>query len=235
MRNAECQSRRRRRWLCFHGTHVAGIALGSSFNGGSAETSNVSGVAPDAGLVAVQVFSRFTSQEICGSTTPCAIAYNSDVAAGLEWIYDNRDQFNLSAVNLSLGGDGAQRTACNDHPLREIVRNLREEGIATVIASGNDGNFQAVSSPACIAEAVTVGSSRADSALPDFSRTLLFWSIYSRRVLIYFRLFRETMTLERQGSIHRRAHRWPRRMSQEHSLCCNQPFQQLTLIRSSLH
>lgn len=154
---------------CFHGTHVAGIAIGSEFRTG---ISDVVGVAPEAGLVAVQVFSRFISPEVCGSESPCAIAYSSDVAAGLEWVYENRHQFDLSAINLSLGGDGAQRTACNGHPLRQIVRNLRLEGIATVIASGNDGYSIAVSSPACIEEAITVGASRENVALPaTFSNT----------------------------------------------------------------
>lgn len=154
---------------CFHGTHVAAIAIGGGFSTG---ISDVVGVAPEAGLVAVQVFSRFSSPEVCGSESPCAIAYSSDVAAGLEWVYENRHQFELGAINLSLGGDGAQRTACNGHPLRQIVRNLRLEGIATVIASGNDGYSFAVSSPACIEEAITVGASRTNVALPAvFSNT----------------------------------------------------------------
>ena len=40
-----------------------------------------------------------------------------------------------------------------------IIQNLKAAGIATVIASGNDGFTNAVSFPACIGAAVSVASS----------------------------------------------------------------------------
>jgi len=53
---------------CFHGTHVAGIATG---NGATAGVT-FSGVAPGAQIMAVQVFSKFTSVADCGLfNTPC--------------------------------------------------------------------------------------------------------------------------------------------------------------------
>lgn len=51
-----------------HGTHVAGIALGNNTSHSPGEP--LSGVAHGADLVAVQIFSRFDSFDICGGVPP---------------------------------------------------------------------------------------------------------------------------------------------------------------------
>ena len=43
----------------------------------------VSGVARNAQIMAVQVFSKFTNASDCGGSTPCALAGTSDIIAGL--------------------------------------------------------------------------------------------------------------------------------------------------------
>ena len=53
---------------CSHGTHVAGIAAGNSGVSGSPGP----GVAPGAGIIAIQVFSRFDSDYYCGVGGPRA-------------------------------------------------------------------------------------------------------------------------------------------------------------------
>src|SRR6267142_1793145 len=86
---------------CFHGTHVAGIATGSGASAGQ----TFSGVAPGAQIMAVQVFSKFTSVSDCGLfNTPCVGAYTSDLIAGLERVYAVHGTRNIASVNLSLGG-----------------------------------------------------------------------------------------------------------------------------------
>ncbi|HSK71936.1 MAG TPA: S8 family serine peptidase, partial [Pyrinomonadaceae bacterium] len=56
---------------CSHGTHVAGIAAGRG--------QNFSGVAKDANIIAMQVFSKGTTSERCGNgTPPCTISVVSD-------------------------------------------------------------------------------------------------------------------------------------------------------------
>ena len=64
---------------CWHGTHVAGIAAGNGTGAGVA----FSGVARNAQIMAVQVFSKFTNASDCGGSTPCALAGTSDIIAGL--------------------------------------------------------------------------------------------------------------------------------------------------------
>jgi subtilisin len=131
---------------CEHGTHVAGIAAG--FSGG------LSGVARDASLIAIQVFSRDTSDGTIGS-------FSSDQILALERVLALKDTFRIAAVNLSLGGGTytSQAFCDSDNPAtKAIIDQLRSFNIATVIASGNDGFINAMSAPACISTAVSVGS-----------------------------------------------------------------------------
>src|SRR5438105_4801427 len=129
---------------CFHGTHVAGIATGSGASAGQ----TFSGVAPGAQIMAVQVFSKFTSVADCGLfNTPCVGAYTSDLIAGLERVYTVHTTRNIASVNLSLGG-GSFSAACDGEPEKPIIDMLRSVGIATVVAAGNDGSPTALASPA---------------------------------------------------------------------------------------
>jgi len=134
-----------------HGTHVSGIATG---NNGS-----LFGVAKDADIIAVKVFSRFAD---CDSNTagdqPCVMSWNSDLLAGLDYVYSLRGSYSISSVNLSLGG-GAYSSPCDSDPRKAVIDNLRAVGIATAIATGNNGYCGYVNSPACISSSVAVGSS----------------------------------------------------------------------------
>jgi len=141
---------------CEHGTHVAGIAAGNGQNGAVA---GFSGVAKGAAIMAVQVFSKF-SGVIClllGFSTPCALAFTSDVMAGLERVHSLRAEHNFAAVNMSLGGQTFTKP-CNNDPRKPFIDSLRATNIAAVIAAGNDAAANAISAPACISSAVSVGS-----------------------------------------------------------------------------
>jgi hypothetical protein len=161
---------------CEHGTHVAGIAAGRG--------TSFSGIAKDASLIAVQVFSIFTSA--CGpELPPCTQAFTSDIISGLERVYELRSALRIAAVNLSLGGGGST-TACDGEPTKAIIDQLRAAGIATVVAAGNDGFTNALPAPACVSTAISVGSTTdgtpgfaaADqvSAFSNSSPLLKFWA-----------------------------------------------------------
>jgi Subtilase family/Divergent InlB B-repeat domain len=154
---------------CFHGTHVAGIAAGASQNVPSGPT--ITGVAPSSGIVAVQVFSHFNDDSFCGSgRSPCALAYNSDQVAALEWLNTNRVALNLASINMSLGG-GRHYSACGADSRNTIISTLRSNGVATVISSGNNGYTDSVGAPGCVEPAVTVGSTTDSDALSGFSNS----------------------------------------------------------------
>jgi len=155
-----------------HGTHVAGIAAGRQslpvllpaaqraiilppfiFN-------TLSGVGRDAKIIAIQVFSRFNSQADCGSApAPCLRSFRSDQVEALERVLDLSDNFNIAAVNMSLGG-GNFTSNCNSESQAhtDIINELRAARIATVISSGNGGNKDGIAFPACISSAISVGS-----------------------------------------------------------------------------
>jgi subtilisin family serine protease len=160
---------------CFHGTHVAGIATGNGAGAGV----TFSGVAPGAQIMAVQVFSKFTSVADCGLfNTPCVGAYTSDLIAGLERVYAVHGTRNIASVNMSLGG-GSFSAACDGEPEKAIIDTLRSVNIATVVAAGNDGSPTALASPACISSAVSVGSTTKTDAVSSFSNVTPFMSLFA--------------------------------------------------------
>ncbi|HLM03075.1 MAG TPA: S8 family serine peptidase [Pyrinomonadaceae bacterium] len=140
--------------ICWHGTHVAGIAAGRD------PTLGHYGVAKDASIIAIQVFSRFNNPSNCGGGAPCVSAYTSDIIKGLERVYNLRSTFNIASVNMSFGeGNFANHCDGEEPALTAAVNNLRSAGIASVVASGNNGFTSAINFPACISTAVSVGSS----------------------------------------------------------------------------
>ena len=154
---------------CRHGTHVAGIAAGQG--------STFSGVAKGANIMSVQVFSRFTGANCSGAgEDPCALSYTSDQIAGLERVFNLRGTRNFSSVNMSLGG-GRFFSNCDSDSRKAIIDNLRSVGIATVIASGNNGFTDSMSAPGCISSAVSVGSTTKSDTLSSFSNSASFLSL----------------------------------------------------------
>jgi subtilisin family serine protease len=152
---------------CFHGTHVGSTAAGrtSAFGSGT-----IAGVAREADIIAVNVFAQFGSPN-CGGASRCVLSWTSDQIAALDWLFVNRVALNLAAVNMSLGG-GLNFSACDStDPRTGVINNLRAAGVATVIASGNNGSASQVSTPGCISTAITVGSTTKSDAVSSFSNS----------------------------------------------------------------
>jgi subtilisin len=162
---------------CRHGTHIAGIAAGNG--------TTFSGVARDASLISVQVFSSFSASADCGDTPPCALSFTSDQILGLERVYALRNVYNIAAVNMSLGGQ-AFTSPCDtaSSSTKAIIDQLRAANIATVIASGNSGFINALSTPACISTAISVASTTDGTSGPadlvsSFSNTNQYLSLFA--------------------------------------------------------
>jgi subtilisin family serine protease len=161
---------------CDHGTHVAGIAAGDG--------TTLNGVAPGADLFAVQIFSEFADCSAYGRPSPCVLSFSSDQMAGLEWVYDQRTSYNIASINMSLGS-GYNTSNCDTSPLKPIIDNLRAVGIATVIASGNDGFTDGISSPACISSAISVGATTITDTVANYSNVATIMSLLSPGSSIY--------------------------------------------------
>ncbi len=156
---------------CDHGTHVAGIAAGKS--------GTINGVAKDSNMISIQVFSRFDNQSICDSS-PCLLSWTSDQIRALEHVYSLRAVYNIASVNMSLGG-GAYSTYCDSDfsAIKTAIDNLRSAGIATIIASGNAGHCDAVSAPACISTAVSVGATTKADFEADYNNYAPILSLFA--------------------------------------------------------
>ncbi|WP_410766755.1 S8 family peptidase [Haloferax sp. DFSO60] len=124
----------------YHGTHVAGIAAGTTDNnegiGGISNSTLLSG--------------RALSEEGTGST--------SDIADAVEWAADQ----GADVINLSLGGGGYTST------MKNAVSYATQQGSLVVAAAGNDGMGQ-VSYPAAYSECVAVSALDPDESLASYS------------------------------------------------------------------
>ena len=121
-----------------HGTEVAGVIAGPQ------------GLAPDAGLVILKVFSLRDG---------CRTARASDVLASVDWVITAHDAWNVEAVNLSLADDTSHRAFCDteDPAGAATFGAARAAGVAVVAAAGNDGKTSGLPWPACFSDVAAVG------------------------------------------------------------------------------
>lgn len=138
-----------------HGTHVAGIAAG--LDGDCGEACLLQGVARKTQIVAVQIFTRPSGGDGCGGADVCT--YASSQMAALDYLDQHHVRLNLAAANLSISEDTqlSHVDACDDDLRKGPIDTLLGDGVATVIAAGNQIQMYGVSRPGCISSAFTVG------------------------------------------------------------------------------
>jgi len=126
-----------------HGTLVAGVMTSDG---------NVAplGVAPAAAIVAVKVTDA-TDHTCC----------MSDVTSALDWILDNRPD--VAAINVSVVSSNLYPGDCDNADavtggMAFVINALRAAGIPTFAAAGNAGTGGAMSAPACVSGAVSMGA-----------------------------------------------------------------------------
>lgn len=122
-----------------HGTHVAGLAGGTTF-----------GPAKLATITPVRVL------DCDGSGTLLS------VLMGLDWIASNTMVGQAAVVNMSLGGD-------QNSFLDNAVASLSEQGLVFVVAAGNSAADACNTSPARVPAAITVASSEINDNFSNFS------------------------------------------------------------------
>ena len=135
-----------------HGTHVAGIAAG---NGA------LKGVAPDAKIIAYDVF-----EDIGGGRVG---AYSNNIIAAIERAIDpNQDGLtddHADIISMSLGGYGNP-----DDPQSQAVDLAVENGVVVVISAGNSGPARGtIGSPGTARKSITVGATYNSNQVVNFS------------------------------------------------------------------
>ncbi|HHW57409.1 MAG TPA: S8 family peptidase [Clostridia bacterium] len=134
-----------------HGTHVAGDAAGNGY----ASNGKYKGVAPEANIVSVKVLDAYGR------------GLSSDILAGMQWILDNKDKYNIKIVSLSIGETPSLPTFLD--PLVRGIDTLWKNGLVATIAAGNSGpNYNTITSPGTSRNAITVGAVD-DKRTPDRS------------------------------------------------------------------
>jgi subtilisin family serine protease len=130
-----------------HGTHMAGIV---------AAQGGITGVAPDATLMAYKVLGEWGSGSI------------SDVIAAIEKAVDPDGDpataDGAQVINLSLGQKGDP-----DDPLSQAVDNAVAAGAVVVVAAGDMGGYDEMFSPAMARQALTVGATDKTDELASLS------------------------------------------------------------------
>lgn len=130
-----------------HGTHVAGLAAGSTV-----------GVATQATVIAVRVLDCNGDGEV------------ADVAKALQWVRAHHRSGTAAVLNLSLGVDLGDDGSTIDHE----ITSLMNEGVVVIVAAGNgDANgfpFDACQiAPADVPRALTVGASTLNDSVATYS------------------------------------------------------------------
>jgi subtilisin family serine protease len=160
--------------VCSHGTHVAGVAAGHSTPNISPST--LQGVAPDAGLISLQVFSYNTT------TSPGARAFNNDILAGLQAINAATvpGTNNPYVVNMSLGGGHFSGNCAGQFSAVDTaILDLTSHGVPVIVATGNapppytDADRTSIAWPACVPETIKVSAVVNDAngtSLPIFAQ-----------------------------------------------------------------
>lgn len=116
-----------------HGTHVAGIIAGNGNKSIGAQFSrSFIGIAPDANLIDLQVLDQN------------GLGTDSNVIAAIETAINLKNIYNIRVINLSLGRPVYE--SYTQDPLCQAVEQAWKAGIVVVVAAGNDGRLESISS-----------------------------------------------------------------------------------------
>lgn len=132
-----------------HGTKIAGIILSNH--------SKFKGIAPLAKISFVRIFNfDFVNNR--------SFTNNSVILDGIHWCIDNKDNYNISVISLSMGM-GFEQNQSVSIQFQEIINDARKNGILFVKSSGNreEGESYNMTFPAELGNVTSVGSNTKDS------------------------------------------------------------------------
>lgn len=124
-----------------HGTHIAGIIAGN----GASSRGRYCGMAPEAKLVGIKALDSDGSGNV------------SDIIAGIEWVIEQKDQYQIRVINLSLGATA--QSSYRFDPLCQATTAAWREGLVVCVAAGNNGpNARTINTPGINPMIITVGN-----------------------------------------------------------------------------
>jgi len=85
------------------------------------------------------------------------IGCNNDMFTNaLNWVYQNKDKFNIGAVVSPLGTSPGICNTIKAHA--DLITKIKQSGIPVILPSGNNFNYKNISSPACYIDAIAISS-----------------------------------------------------------------------------
>lgn len=132
-----------------HGTHVAGDAAGN----GISSNGRFRGPAPRANLIGIKVLDKYGEGSL------------SAVLAGIQFAVNNKKNFNVKVINLSLGAEAVQ--SYKNDPLCQAVEKAWQAGIIVCAAAGNSGPAAGtIDTPGIDPLVITVGADNTKRTVP---------------------------------------------------------------------
>ncbi len=129
-----------------HQAHVCGIIAGNGHESGG----EYAGIAPRCNIIGVKVLNHKGNGNV------------SDVLAGLQWVINNKQRYNIRVVNISVGTTSSD-TYDENSSLVKGVNAVWDAGIIVVVAAGNNGpRPKSISTPGISRKVITVGASDDD-------------------------------------------------------------------------
>lgn len=147
-----------------HGTWVAGIIAGRGWGTNHGDVGNYVGTAPDANLIGVKVSDAQGKSHV------------SNVISGLQWVVNNKAQYNIRVVNLSLVSSTAESYKTSE--LDAAVEMAWLKGLVVVVAAGNSGPNTELYAPANDPYVITVGATDDHDSTSPAAATLATFSSY---------------------------------------------------------
>ena len=100
------------------------------------------------------------------------IANEKTFVNALDWVFNNKDKFNIQAVSMSQGHHNLALTS--DYCPKTIstqsrIKNLVNAGIPVFLPAGNTRDYARIDWPACINESISVGASTDYEEIPIWS------------------------------------------------------------------
>jgi serine protease AprX len=143
-----------------HGTHMAGIIAGRD-----PEVTDISkpqrfiGIAPEARIVNVRVGAASGAVDV------------SQVISGIEWVVRNKkaNGLNIRVINLSYGTPSTLNFW--DDPVAAAAEAAWKSGIVVVVAAGNDGSVNNVTSPANSPMIIAAGATGRKQGVTTFTNS----------------------------------------------------------------
>lgn len=162
------------------GPGAATLPLNIITKNGFDHGTQMSSVAVKTNLTVKIVFIRIIGNNQDGSRQ---ISGESSINNALDWVYKNKQKFNIQAVSMSQGHHnlGAVGTDyCPKTPVTESkINDLISLGVPTFFSAGNNRDYQRIDWPSCMPSSISVGATTPE-------KTIAIYSNFDSKIVDFF-------------------------------------------------